>query len=645
MSEFDSLAKELQILTSEYRVDDYLEGVPYLQARELCNSYKEYQYCCEYIDAEGDKIGIDPLVISKLHSTYERLFFVYDVEEERLGSGSRRIFVMMRNAAPGAFNSLCFQSKGRTVFFPSHFMVAEGKIYRVMPPKGDWAVISNTVLCPIAIYYNLEKQTEVYTIAYRWHEQVHTFDCLPSDIHDLKYIKKLPDRGIAIVMEHAKYIREFIESIIYYNRNEAVAEIRTTDSLGWMNVNGSPDFVPFSRNLVYSGEHSTQNFINTFIEPAGTIGKWVETINQFRDENHIQARIVLAASFASVLVKPLGVLPFAVDVWGGGSGSGKSVSLMTATSVWAKPGLDDGYIKKCDSTMRSLESDAAVLNNLPLCIDETQTVADRRKFDSLIYNLCSGESHGALAPNKKKQEEKHWANSIILTGEQPIATDNSLAGATNRVVDIECPNVLFWEDTARFPAYCSELRENYGTAGRLFIDNLCVRNGIDKAKAIFEQYLNELQHSATGKQAASAAVILTADSLVAEWIFKDELKLSTTDILTFLKDDKAVDTNERAHTLILEWIATNSGKFEDGKNTQLGRYGVRNGRRTCEIVRKPLNEFLARNGFSDRSYLSWARNSGKIYFKENDPDRRNDIQERFNGERVRFVCIYIDDED
>ena len=643
MSVLDHLTDNLNRIISQCSLDDFSEGVPYIQAREICDTYEEYQYCCQSIDDKGIKLGIDPQTISELHSTFERYYFKYTVHKERLGSSSRRFFVAPHNAAPGAFNDLSFDKNAPKILFPDDYMVADGKIFWFDPTFDSWELISRTIVSPVMIKYNLETQTELIKLAYRWHDRVHTIDCLPSDINNIRFIGKLPNHGIDIDIGHVEQMQGFLQSIIELNRGEAVPEIRTTNRLGWIDDDGRLDFVPFSNMLVYSEEHSSQNFTNTFIRASGTLEEWIDAINQFRDTDHIHARIILAASFASVLVKPLGVLPFAVDVWGGGSGSGKSVSLMTATSVWAKPGLDDGYIKKCDSTMRSLEFDTAILNNLPLCIDETQTVADRRKFDTLIYNLCSGESHGAMGRGGKKQTEKHWANSIILTGEQPIATNNSLAGATNRVIDIECPNVLFWDDVTRFSTYCKALRNNYGTAGRKFIDYLCMRNGLEHAKELFEGYLNALQNSATGKQATSAAIILTADSLIAEWIFNDDLRLTIDDITPFLKDEKAVDTNERAHQLILEWIATNSGKFEDGKDTQWGRYGTRNGRKTCEIVKKPFSEFLAKSGFSDRSYLSWARNSGKIYYKEDDPNHRNDVQERFHGERVRFVCIYIDE--
>ena len=643
MSELDHLTDDLNRIISQCSLDDFTEGIPYIQAREICDTYEEYQYCCQSIDDEGIKRGVDPQTISELHSTFERYYFKYTVHKERLGSSSRRFFVAPHNAAPGKLVPFRMTKQEEPIYIePADYKIEGGAIYR-LDMLGNWNVVSNTVFRPVSINYDIEQQKETIKIMYRWHNMNHTFDCSPSEINNLNYIKKLVDRGIDIVIDQADDVRDFLNSTIRMNRGASIPEIRTTNHLGWTDIDGHPDFVPFSNLLVYSGEHSSQSFTDTFIRSSGTLGEWIDAINQFRDTDHIHARIILAASFASVLVKPLGVLPFAVDVWGGGSGSGKSVSLMTATSVWAKPGLDDGYIKKCDSTMRSLEFDTAILNNLPLCIDETQTVADRRKFDTLIYNLCSGESHGAMGRGGKKQTEKHWANSIILTGEQPIATNNSLAGATNRVIDIECPNVLFWDDVTRFSTYCKALRNNYGTAGRKFIDYLCMRNGFEHAKELFEGYLNALQNSATGKQATSAAIILTADSLIAEWIFNDDLRLTIDNITPFLKDEKAVDTNERAHQLILEWIATNSGKFEDGKDTQWGRYGTRNGRKTCEIVKKPFSEFLAKNGFSDRSYLSWARNSGKIYYKEDDPNHRNDVQERFHGERVRFVCIYIDE--
>ena len=59
-------------------------------------------------------------------------------------------------------------------------------------------------------------------------------------------------------------------------------------------------------------------------------------------------RLILAASFASVLVKPLGGLPFFLHIWGG-TEVGKTVGLMLAASVWANPEVGR-YIHTFNST-------------------------------------------------------------------------------------------------------------------------------------------------------------------------------------------------------------------------------------------------------------------------------------------------------
>ena len=48
----------------------------------------------------------------------------------------------------------------------------------------------------------------------------------------------------------------------------------------------------------------------------------------------MEIKLMLAASFASVLVPLLGGLPFIVDLWGETEG-GKTVTLMVAASVWS----------------------------------------------------------------------------------------------------------------------------------------------------------------------------------------------------------------------------------------------------------------------------------------------------------------------
>lgn len=65
----------------------------------------------------------------------------------------------------------------------------------------------------------------------------------------------------------------------------------------------------------------------------------------------------------------------------------------------------------------------------------------------------------------------------------------------------------------------------------------------DLQKCIFELVVNG---ETTEKQALAASIILTADQLIDEWIFKDGQKLKLTDIEPFLSTKKDVSANERA---------------------------------------------------------------------------------------------------
>ena len=100
---------------------------------------------------------------------------------------------------------------------------------------------------------------------------------------------------------------------------------------------------------------------------------------------------MLAASFASVLVSPLGVLPFIVDLWGETEG-GKTVTLMLAASVWADPD-ESNYIGDFKTTDVALEARADLLNSLPMILDDTSKISARIRdnFEGIVYDLCSGK--------------------------------------------------------------------------------------------------------------------------------------------------------------------------------------------------------------------------------------------------------------
>ena len=69
---------------------------------------------------------------------------------------------------------------------------------------------------------------------------------------------------------------------------------------------------------------------------------------------------LMAASLSSVLLEPLGALPYVFHLWGR-SGFGKTLSLMLAQSIWGNP--DNGaLVRTLNMTNNAMARTAAFLS-------------------------------------------------------------------------------------------------------------------------------------------------------------------------------------------------------------------------------------------------------------------------------------------
>ena len=141
--------------------------------------------------------------------------------------------------------------------------------------------------------------------------------------------------------------------------------------------------------MIFDGDAAYSNIFRAIKESKGNFEEWLKVAKKCRRESLV-ARIIISASFASVLVRFVGALPFFVHLWSCESGTGKTVALMVAASVWGNP--EPGtYIQSFNSTSVGHEKMAAFLNNIPMCIDELQLSKDHHgnsRFD--VYQLAQG---------------------------------------------------------------------------------------------------------------------------------------------------------------------------------------------------------------------------------------------------------------
>lgn len=451
----------------------------------------------------------------------------------------------------------------------------------------------NHPLLPVMRLVNIDTGVEKLKLAYRKGKQWRHIIAEKKVLASNNAILDLANVGIAVNSDNAKYMVQYLHDIEALNYDE-IPEKNSVSRLGWIHGEG---FSPYVENLVYDGENNFKGIFDS-VKTCGNAQDWIEAACKIRRCGSIPARMIIASSFASVLVPLAEALSFFVHLWGSESGTGKTVALMLAASVWADPQAGQ-YIKTFNGTMVSLELTAGFVNNLPLILDEFQMLRNKKDFEQIVYMLAEGVGKGRGGKTGGVRETPTWKNCILTSGEMPITNFMTGAGAFNRIVEIECTEKLF-QDPMELLAV---IRRNYGFAGKMFVEKLQEEGSAQRVKELYAKHYKEIVKSdTTEKQAMAGAVLLTADKLADEWIFGDGKALRYEEIAEYLHTKSEVDINERAYDYICETIAANAQKFSgsDPYETWGQFFGDQ-----VQIIRSIFEKICEEGGYSSRAVLSW----------------------------------------
>ena len=417
-------------------------------------------------------------------------------------------------------------------------------------------------------------------------------------------IVALSDCGISVTSgERAQALVDFLRDAIDKNQ-DIIPEVKAVSRMGW-NEEG---FSPYAGGVAFDSADSFRPIYKA-IGQTGSLENWLTEALDARSYS-LTARIVLAASFASVLVEPLGCLPFFVHLWSMDSGTGKTVAQMLGASVWANPTAGGAYFQTFKSTSVGVELMAGFLHSLPLFLDELQLAKDRHgRVNFNVYELAAGS--GKLRGNRGLGLDytPKWSNCFITSGESPIVSETDGAGAMNRVIEIECKaGEVVIRDGHRT---ANTLKRHYGHAGKLFVGHLTKPGEIDRAKELYEKYYTDcIQSDTTEKQAMAAALLLTADALATEWIFHDGRTLAADELGEFLKEKATVSAAERGYEYMCGWVGMNASQFRE--TVERGEhYGVlENGYAIINSV--VWNRTCADAGINSKALLSHLKSKGLL---------------------------------
>jgi hypothetical protein len=485
-------------------------------------------------------------------------------------------------------------------------------------------------IMPVERLVNIDTGEEKLQLAFRkgtiWRKIIVSKTVLASS----NKVTELAGSGIAVTSQNARAFIQYIsdmENMNYY----LIPEKKSIGRFGYIPDEG---FSPFVDGLIFDGDANFKAMFQT-VRSRGSEAKWLETAAEVR-EMSTTAKIILAASFASVLLEPLNCLPFFVHLWGVDSGTGKTVALMVAASVWGDPAVG-AYVKTFDGTVVGMEKTAAFLNNLPFCLDELQLAKDskgRTTFD--VYKLAQGV--GRTRGNRAGGVDltPTWRNCILTTGESPLTGTASGAGAVNRVIDIECKSAqAVIRDGMRISG---AVKRNYGFAGRKFVERLYQPSVIDQVSERYRELFRILSdRDTTEKQAMAAAAIILADELACQWIFSGQQPLTIEQVSEFLASKAAVSAGDRGYKYLCDWVTQNSnklcGRSENPNIEVLG--ALEDGR--AYIIRSVFERILQDAGYSTAAMISYLKQSNLIETR----GRANTKGKRINGIPTECFCLRL----
>lgn len=155
---------------------------------------------------------------------------------------------------------------------------------------------------------------------------------------------------------------------------------------------------------------------------AGDLEQWKQNVARLASGNPIVI-MAISVAFAGALLKKLGMPGLGVHIFGNSS-TGKSTTLIAASSVFGKP---TDFKRSWKATGNGLEGAAVMYNDSMLALDEIGE-SDPKELDDSIYRLINGVGKLRANIKGKFQQINTWATAVLSNGEHSVAVHMMDAG-------------------------------------------------------------------------------------------------------------------------------------------------------------------------------------------------------------------------
>lgn len=293
-----------------------------------------------------------------------------------------------------------------------------------------------------------------------------------------------------------EYIRASVEKLS--NEKDPV---KLPSSYGWQD----DDTFVFASRVYSAGRKPVavplielQNIVAS-TKPKGTLENWRKVIDMMVRRRMWDQLAVVMAGAASPLMKFTGLFGMTVHVASSESGTGKSLSLDTAASIWGHP---QHYRTGAGTSPVAMQQRLGHLRSLPMITDEitTNNRKDFEWFPAFLFSMSEGRGKERMesGTNKERLNLSTWASFSLMSSNKPAIDymtgerKHSSEGELRRFIEFAMDVKLEWSHDEI--EIIKSLADNYGVAGEVlaqfFVDNIHLLRELvpDCVRRMYEEY-------------------------------------------------------------------------------------------------------------------------------------------------------------
>jgi putative DNA primase/helicase len=323
---------------------------------------------------------------------------------------------------------------------------------------------------------DIHDNTESATLLYRRGNEWKELAVSRTTIATAREITATAASGVPVNSNNASKVVGYLSEFESYNLDR-LPHRRTAKQLGWLGDSGKDGFLAGGEliggeNLEFRGSDQGDEQIAAGFGQQGTHKEWYAAVEKLAAYPRVYLGIY--GSLAPPVLAIVGAPNFIID-WSNPTSTGKTTTLKVAASCWGSS--DERSPAKVlyswDATRVWTERAAAVLNCLPLILDESKRARNQRAVAQTLYDIANGSGRGRGTPRGLARAGA-WTTVLLSTGEAPVTSFTEDGGTRARAISLWGPPFGGADEaTGKLVGTIrAAVDANYGHAGPMLVEHL-----------------------------------------------------------------------------------------------------------------------------------------------------------------------------